>query len=156
MKLTKALLEKVSARVLADTAFLMPEPLVTDPPPASRWSAIGVRILFSGPVRGYVEVWTPRAIARRLAANMLGRDISDPDVEENELDALMETVNIICGNLLLEVAGRDPIFHLGTPRTCRRLVPFTQRDPGTDVWLSLEGEALLVRMRVAAEKTRAA
>jgi hypothetical protein len=156
MKPTKGLLERVASRVLADAAFILAEPLAKEPPAAQAWPATGARIAFSGPWRGFVEIWAPDEVARLLAANILGQEIDDPDIEETLLDAMLETLNVICGNLLAELAGREPMFQLGSPRPCHELVPFSEKDPGVDAWLEAEGHPLLVRMRVLEPEAQAA
>lgn len=153
---TKGLLERVASRVLADAAYLFVEPLRSDPPELPAWDATGARISFSGPSRGYVEIWAPAAVARQLAANMLGQETEDPEVEASFLDALMETLNVICGNLLAELAGREPLYHLGTPRACRRPQPESEAGGSIDAWLQTGGHALLLRMQIATQPSRVA
>jgi hypothetical protein len=149
-------LERVAARVLADAAFLLAEPLEQPPPSPASWQAAGARIMFSGPFRGYVEIWASRETARKLAANMLGQDPADPEIDEAHGDALMETLNVICGNLLTELAGQEPVFQLGTPRTCSGFVPFSEREPGVDAWLEADGQPVLMRMRVVEQQPQIA
>ncbi|MBM3316537.1 MAG: chemotaxis protein CheX [Candidatus Eisenbacteria bacterium] len=156
MKPTQGLLERVAARVLAEAAYLFVEPLRRDPPEVESWPASGARVAFSGPARGYVEIWAPDEVARQLAANMLGQELDAPEVDETFVDAMMETLNVICGNLLAELAGQEPLFRLGAPRACRRLAPLEGDGAGVDAWLQTGGHALLVRMQVAARHSRVA
>ena len=78
--------------------------------------ARGVRVTFAGPLAGAVTVRASDDVAATLAANMLGVDVvdgGDPLVR----DALGEMANVICGNVLPELAGRAAVFHLGAPQT---------------------------------------
>ena len=156
MKPNKGLLERIGARVLADAAYLRAQPLSTEPPATAAWAATGARIFFSGPWRGYVEIWASTEVARLLAANMLGQETTDPEIAETFLDAMMETLNVVCGNLLAELAGQGPIFRIAAPRACLKLVPFSEQAPGIDAWLEADGHPLLLRMSVAESKPQVA
>jgi CheY-specific phosphatase CheX len=76
--------------------------------------ARGVRVTFAGPFAGALTVRVSDDVATTLAANMLGVDAI---AGEDRLvrDALGEVANVICGNLLPELAGRAAVFHLGAP-----------------------------------------
>jgi hypothetical protein len=79
----------------------------------------GVRVTFAGPFAGALTVRVSDDVAATLAANMLGVDAVDGDdrrVREAIVrDALGEVANVICGNVLPELAGRAAVFHLGAP-----------------------------------------
>ncbi|MBI4649920.1 chemotaxis protein CheX [Candidatus Desantisbacteria bacterium] len=49
-----------------------------------------------------------------LAANMLGEEINSS--EDQKIDALGEIVNLICGNLLPEIADTKEIFYIDPPK----------------------------------------
>ena len=49
-----------------------------------------------------------------IAANMLGDD--EPLAPETQRDALGEIANVICGNALPEIFGKQEIFRLGAPQ----------------------------------------
>ena len=76
--------------------------------------ARGVRVAFAGPFTGELTVRVSEDVATALAANMLGVHAV---ASEDRLvhDALGEVANVICGNLLPELAGRAAVFHLGAP-----------------------------------------
>ena len=82
--------------------------------------ARGVRVTFAGPLGGAVTVRVSDDVAATLAANMLGVDVvdgGDPLVRDALVrDALGEMANVICGNVLPELAGRAAVFHLGAPQ----------------------------------------
>src|ERR1041384_1172972 len=56
-----------------------------------------VRVAFTGPLRGWLEVRVTDDVARSLAENMLGVDDADAPLVR---DALGEVANGVCGNLL--------------------------------------------------------
>lgn len=72
-----------------------------------------VAVTFQGPSRGGLVLQLSGDILAPMAANMLGVDDA-PSLAE-QVDALGEVVNIICGNVLPRVAGSTAVFSLGTP-----------------------------------------
>jgi CheY-specific phosphatase CheX len=50
-----------------------------------------------------------------IAVNMLGVDDEDEITPEDQSDALKETINIICGNILPVIGGKQAVFNIGTP-----------------------------------------
>jgi CheY-specific phosphatase CheX len=96
--------------------------------------ARGVRVTFAGPLAGAVTVRVSDDVAATLAANMLGVDVvdgGDPLVR----DALGEMANVICGNVLPELAGRAAVFHLGAPQS---LAPDAEGTPAAAVTLGVD------------------
>ncbi|GLC25327.1 chemotaxis protein CheX [Roseisolibacter agri] len=75
-----------------------------------------VRVAFTGPCAGALDVAVSDDVAVALAANMLGLD---PDTVRHESqwrhDAVGELANVVCGNVLPLVAGREAVFHLAAP-----------------------------------------
>jgi len=79
--------------------------------------AVGVGVRFDGPLRGRLELRVSGDVARCVAENMLGVDALDLDADGALVrDALGEVANVVCGNLLPEIAGRDAVFRLDAPR----------------------------------------
>ena len=75
-----------------------------------------VRVTFAGPCAGVLDVAVSDDVAVALAANMLGLDPeavrADAGVRH---DAVGELANVVCGNVLPLVAGREAVFHLAAP-----------------------------------------
>jgi len=75
-----------------------------------------VRVTFAGPRAGLLDVAVSDDVAVALAANMLGLD---PEVVRADAgvrhDAVGELANVVCGNVLPLVAGREAVFHLAAP-----------------------------------------
>jgi CheY-specific phosphatase CheX len=75
-----------------------------------------VRVAFAGPCAGALDVAVSDDLAVALAANMLGLD---PDAVRADAgvrqDAVGELANVVCGNVLPLVAGREAVFHLAAP-----------------------------------------
>lgn len=78
--------------------------------------SVSAVIDYKGPYKGRLIMVMDRECLPELAGNMLGLD--DPDeVEANEhLEAYKEAINIVCGNVLPALAGRNEVFDLGSPQ----------------------------------------
>jgi hypothetical protein len=72
-----------------------------------------VGVTFHGPARGGVVLQLSGNVLGPMTANMLG--VPDEPSHSQQLDALGEVVNIICGNILPRVAGNAAVFALGVP-----------------------------------------
>jgi CheY-specific phosphatase CheX len=87
------------------------------PMPELERSAAGPRttatVDFAGARRGRLTLSVSNTLLPSIAANMLGDE--EPSREE-QLDALKEVANVICGNVLPAVAGPTAIFALNAPR----------------------------------------
>jgi CheY-specific phosphatase CheX len=92
-------------------ALLLPSVELT-PAEAAVAATHAVRVAFTGPLRGALEVRVTADVARSLAENMLGVDDADPSLVR---DALGEVANVVCGNLLPDIGGREAVFHLSAP-----------------------------------------
>jgi len=149
VKLSQELLERVASHVLGDVTCILARPLGTAPPHVETWAATGARLRFRGPWRGYMELWAPRDAASILAADLLGQAEDDATTSVDAIDAVMEMLQVLCGNMLAALAGPDWAFSLGTPRRQERLVPFSESERGVEAWLEAGGHPLLMRLRVA-------
>jgi len=77
-------------------------------------------VSFKGPFEGSLLMHVSPMILPELAGNMLGLDDEETAGEEEQYDALKELINVICGNLLPEIAGKQALFKVGVPRICRK------------------------------------
>jgi len=68
---------------------------------------------YSGAYQGNLKLITEKSLCRIIADNMLG-GIED-ESEEILLDGLKELTNVICGKLITEIAGEEPIVDLSIP-----------------------------------------
>ncbi len=156
MKPSKDLLERVTAHVLEDAAFVFAMPREEEPPAFAEWHATGARLTFEGPLDGYCELWAPDAMIESLAANMLGEDKDADGATDIGLGALKETLSILCGKLLTELAGEDPVFDLGTPTPLANLEPFPENAAGAEVWIDADEQPVLMRMCIRNDSSQAA
>ena len=72
-------------------------------------------ISFSGPQDGRLILAVSPEILLPLVASMLGRDETEEIEEESKKDALLEVLNMMCGNVLIDIFGNEPIFKLQPP-----------------------------------------
>lgn len=108
------ILSEVGATTLEQLAFLFSFPEDQDRP-FCQDGAVGCRVKFSGPVSGEMLLAISSAVLPELAANMLGAEDED-DVDPVQLsDALRETGNIVCGNALPAIYGKEAVFDLDIP-----------------------------------------
>jgi CheY-specific phosphatase CheX len=111
----KETLNTVACRVLEQTAFLFPEPAdLQDGINFEEFDFIMSKISFSGDKVGEISLIVPSEFCVELSANMLGED-ADGNESEKHKDALKETLNIITGQLLIELYGDKAVFNLTPP-----------------------------------------
>lgn len=94
----------VATSALEEAAFLFVEPSPDLDVPADR--AIVATIGIATPARGQLRVLTDVDGARLLAANVLGIEPDDPDVDAQSEAAVGELANILAGLVLAEVAAK--------------------------------------------------
>jgi len=75
---------------------------------------VSVGVKFNGVFSGQIVLKVENTILPTLASNMLG---DDENIEDEILfDVLGELANVICGNALPAIAGKQEIFHLEAPQ----------------------------------------
>lgn len=110
-------LNKILYEVAADTLeklafiFSFPEDELGDIPSES---SVAARISFTGPFSGTLVLKMSAQVILELSANMLGVDEEEMTLEQQH-DALKETINVICGNLLPAIGGKEAVFNIDAP-----------------------------------------
>ena len=101
-------LHAAAARIFEGLCFMM-EGVEVPAPPSPLQSA---SVAFHGPVQGTLVVSVSEAVLPDVIGNMLG----DENLSDEVLrDGLGELANVICGNVLPEIAGTDAVFALDAP-----------------------------------------
>jgi len=108
------ILSRVAAESLEKLAFIFSFP-ATDDDEMDYDSAVAARVFFKGPFSGKLVIITSNQILVELTSNMLGIDDDEKTTRGQQDDALKETTNIICGNILPALAGEEEVFHIDTP-----------------------------------------
>ncbi|OQY57703.1 MAG: hypothetical protein B6245_15690 [Desulfobacteraceae bacterium 4572_88] len=78
-------------------------------------AAVAVRVSFDGPFSGTLILALSTEALPELAGNMLGLDDVEETTVADQHDALKELINVICGNLLPAISGKQSIFNVDTP-----------------------------------------
>ncbi len=82
---------------------------------------------FKGPISGRMVISVYGCVLTEIAANMLGQ--SEIPTDEEQLDALGEMANIICGNVLPKITNKTDIFNIDAPKASN----------GASVWADASG-----------------
>lgn len=72
-------------------------------------------VVFEGPFSGQLMMIISSSAILEIASNMLGMEEDEEVALADQHDTLKETLNIICGNLLPEIGGKQSVFSIGTP-----------------------------------------
>jgi CheY-specific phosphatase CheX len=111
----RELLNEVFCDVFEKLAFMFGEPTPKDDMPREASEFVEVKMGFTGPSHGSLEMVVPIEMCEEIAANVLGMDPEDDLVRERALDALKEMLNVTCGHILTSTAGEEPVFDLTVP-----------------------------------------
>ena len=91
--------------------FAVPEEEAPDSVPGFTAATVA----FDGPFQGQLVIAIADQMLPVLATNMLGVEEESSPVLTQQYDALKELANVVCGNLLPEIAGPQAEFHVGAP-----------------------------------------
>jgi hypothetical protein len=107
-------LAAVATTALEEAAFLFVEPAPELAVPSER--AVVATIGIATPARAQLRVVTDPDGARLLAANVLGVEADDPDVDAQSEAAVGELANILAGLVLVELAAPGAPTAIDIPR----------------------------------------
>lgn len=105
---------RVAAETLEGIALLSPLP-EEEAPKLPNGPRKLISVAFTGPVCGVLIIEVSEGVLEEVAAAMLALEAGVSPSGEQKADVLSELANVMCGNLLPVVAGREPVFHLGAP-----------------------------------------
>jgi hypothetical protein len=114
-RLLDGTLYEVGAETLGTLAMMMLAP-ETDFPAAAVGPLRSVSVSFAGPFGGELIVSASATLLPHLAANMLALEDPSTVTLDQQEDALKELANVICGNVLPAIAGKEPVFRVDVPR----------------------------------------
>ncbi len=122
--------------IFDELAFMLPVPEPDDDQEQAIAAAVSVE--FQGPFRGRLILGASQELLPTLAANMLGEENAGSPGQQ--LDALGEVANVICGNVLPVIAGSEQVFQIAAPEVCdSATVLGSDRDsPAAEVHLPLD------------------
>jgi chemotaxis protein CheY-P-specific phosphatase CheC len=110
----EAILSDVAMDTLEQLAFVFAssnddEDLTNEAP----W--IAAKVAFEGPFKGRLFMKTSNRVVDEITANMLGIDENEEVSSDQRCDAFKETINVICGNILPEIADKKAVFNIEAP-----------------------------------------
>ncbi len=106
---------KVGLQIFEDLGFLLPSSNL-DEEQANAELEAAVVVEFSGPTKGMLLLSLSGQVLPGLTSNMLGDD--NPVTTEQQLDALKEVANVVCGNLLPFMGSPGDVFDIKPPQIC--------------------------------------
>lgn len=110
----RAMLTRIVTQVFEDLAFMFVDP-ADGPPESADGQWLEVRMAFDGPDKGRLALAAPVGLCREAAGNILGVDPEATGACDRASDALKELLNVICGHVVCELFGTEPIIRLGIP-----------------------------------------
>lgn len=110
------MLSAVFCDVLEKMAFMFAELAEEDELSDSVAEPIEARMSFDGPINGVLALVVPKEMCSEIAANALGIDTDEERAIEKGSDATKELLNMVCGTMLTELAGVEPVFDLTIPQ----------------------------------------
>ena len=109
------ILSRVAEETLGELAFIFSfSDEETEPVPLN--DAVAASISFTGPFSGFLVIVVPNRVLPGLTENMLGLDDEEKATLDQQYDALKETLNVICGNTLPAISGKQVLFDMGAPK----------------------------------------
>ena len=142
----EVLLESLN-EALETMAFLTALPAEEELP--SPEQSVVVTMRFEGPNSGSFQLAGGRELTQYMAANALGLDPDDEEVQDKDIDAFKELLNTTCGLLLPQLADLDSdAFNITTPDA--EILDSPQAwdeyiaQPGVSVW-DVEGMPIAIR-----------
>lgn len=108
------IISDVAMETLEQLAFVFAssadeENLISDVP------CVAAKVAFNGPFNGKLFMKTSNQVVDEITVNMLGIDEDEEVSSDQRCDALKETINVICGNILPEIADKKAVFNIDAP-----------------------------------------
>lgn len=108
----KKVMHQSAARIFEEICFMFEAPELEEEQTEAKVEA-AVSVDFHGPVEGSIIIKVYEGMLSAIAANMLGEEDTS---KQQQLDALGEIANVICGNALPLIAGSKEVFHVDAPQ----------------------------------------
>jgi CheY-specific phosphatase CheX len=134
------LLRTVAEETFESLAFMFSMGDESEPGAGAEMAWAGVR--FSGPFSGRLTLAVSQRALPALAGNMLGLDDSEAATPDQQHDGLKELANVVCGNLLPKIAGKQALFEIAAPELLAGEASSGGAEQAATAYLTLdEGEA---------------
>ncbi len=114
---TQEQLNRTFLEVVEQLTFMFGEPEGKDQLEVDGIDFMTAAMSFQGDLNGELTIAVPDNITGEIAANILGLEPEDVQSEEMRCDALAEMLNVVCGHVIMAMAGTDANFKLNAPVT---------------------------------------
>jgi CheY-specific phosphatase CheX len=104
---------KAACGVFEELTFMLASRELDEVQSAAPFDLAGA-VEFQGPMNGTLLVGLYGPLIASIAGNMLGE--MELPTEDQQKDAMKELTNILCGNLMPQLAGNEAVFKIGVPR----------------------------------------
>ncbi|MCP3885882.1 MAG: chemotaxis protein CheX, partial [Propionibacteriaceae bacterium] len=108
-------LSVVFCDIVEKLTFMFPEPATAAELPGGFAGYVRVAMDFSGDASGTIVLAVPAEMCAELAANLLGMDPEDEEVQLRARDALQELLNVFTGHALTTLHGDASTCDLTVP-----------------------------------------
>jgi len=108
-------LEQTFISVVEKLTFMFGEQIEPDEIEAGPEPWVQSSIGLTGDVTGSLAVIVPTSLQPEIAANILGLDAEGLDTKEVLDDALGEVLNVVCGHVIMALAGQGANFQITPP-----------------------------------------
>ncbi len=112
----RKILEETASETFEGLAFMFGFP-EEDEIPDSHEEMVFTQVDFEGAFKGRLIMAVSRQTVEELTINMLGLEEEDSEINpDDQADALKEAINVICGNFLPAIGGKDVVFDIHPPK----------------------------------------
>lgn len=109
------------------------------------------QISFTGDIAGTLSLAVPCACVPEIAANILGLEPEEVEADAMAPDSLGEMLNVICGHVIMAIAGKGADFRLGSPRVVAATPAFLAARVDDPDWLGFMLEENTVLLGLVTE-----
>lgn len=103
------------SHVLENLAFMFTEVAEDEGSTETPEKSLCARVSFRGVRSGCLTLTVPVDLSLEIAANIMGLETDDPDMDAQLPDVIKELANVTCGHILTAIAGEEPVFDLSIP-----------------------------------------
>ncbi|MEW6234412.1 MAG: chemotaxis protein CheX [Candidatus Omnitrophota bacterium] len=110
-------LSAIFETMLEKFSFMFCDPVSVEDIHSEETHFLRSSLAFSGPRSGVLSMMVPARLGAVIASNVLGTDPDAEDAVYNAQDAINELINLLVGNLLPELFGKNALFDFGIPES---------------------------------------
>lgn len=148
------IVESVSAtflQVVEQLTFMFGEPADKGDILDADGDYILAQMAFTGDVNGTLSIAVPADCVAEIAANILGLEPEEMEASSMAPDSLGEMLNVICGHVIMAIAGKGADFGLGSPVIGPATPAFLAQAAEDSDWLGFLLEENLVLLGLVTE-----